>query len=74
MIQDHFKLQVPFWVIVSRLNNFNNIVFIIIGAFIAGWLISVLVYKLKKYGAVDEKAADEKAANEREAAVPVGTR
>ncbi len=79
VIQDHFRLHGPFWDIVSRLNNFNNLGFIIIGTFIVGWLVSVLVYKLRKYGAADEREADEREADEREAdewetAVPARTR
>ena len=69
VIQDHFKLQGHFWDMVTRLNNFNNLGFIIIGAFLFGWLVSVLVYKRKKYGTRDEKAGDE-----RDTALPVGTR
>ena len=59
VIQDHYKLQGPFWNVVSRLNNFDNLGYIIIGAFVAGWLVSVLVYKLKKYGSVGEAGAEE---------------
>ena len=52
IVQAQFRLQGEFWGIVSRL-NFNNLGFVIIGTFMAGWLVSVLVYKWKKYETVD---------------------
>ncbi|MGI4787373.1 MAG: HoxN/HupN/NixA family nickel/cobalt transporter [Janthinobacterium lividum] len=51
VIQAQFKLQGSFWSLVSRL-NFDNLGFVIIGTFLAGWLVSVLVYKWKKYETV----------------------
>ena len=68
IVQAQFHLRGAFWNTVGRL-DFDNLGFVIIGTFLAGWLVSVLVYKWKKYETVEEKVAEE-----REAAVPAGTR
>ncbi len=59
--QDRFHLHGLFWDLVARL-NFNNLGFVIVGTFVAGWLVSMLVYKWKKYETVGEKIAEEKTA------------
>jgi high-affinity nickel-transport protein len=51
IIQAQFQLTGSFWNLVARL-NFDNLGFVIIGTFLAGWLVSVLVYKWKKYEAI----------------------
>ena len=58
IIQAQFRLTGRFWNLVARL-NFDNLGFVIIGTFVAGWLVSVLVYKWKKYETV-EAAVPEK--------------
>ncbi len=58
VVQGQFKLHGSFWDLVGRL-NFDNLGFVIIGTFVIGWLVSMLVYKWKKYETV-ETAAPEK--------------
>ncbi len=57
IVQAQFKLTGGFWDLVARL-NFDNLGFVIIGTFVIGWLVSMLVYKWKKYEAVGEEAAE----------------
>ena len=67
IVQAQFKLTGGFWKLVARL-KFDNLGFVIIGTFVAGWLVSVLVYKWKKYetvGEAAEAAAPEKTLVER---------
>ncbi len=50
LIADQLGLTGWFWDGVGALNdNFNSLGFIIIGVFIAAWIISVLVYRYKRY-------------------------
>jgi len=58
VVQAQFKLSGGFWDLVARL-NFDNLGFVIVGTFVIGWLVSMLVYKWKKYETV-ETAAPEK--------------
>lgn len=57
IVQAQFNLHGAFWNLVARL-NFDNLGFVIIGTFVAGWLVSMLVYKWKKYEAMGEEAAE----------------
>ena len=57
IVQAQFKLTGGFWNLVARL-NFDNLGFVIIGTFVAGWLVSMLVYKWKKYETVGENTAE----------------
>jgi high-affinity nickel-transport protein len=59
IMQAQFNLHGSFWDVVARL-NFDNLGFVIIGTFVAGWLVSMLVYKWKKYETVGEKRVEEK--------------
>ena len=63
IVQAQFRLTGSFWGLVARL-NFNNLGFVIIGTFVAGWLVSMLVYKWKKYETV-EAGVSEKVLAER---------
>ncbi len=56
IVQAQFKLTGGFWDLVARL-NFDNLGFVIIGTFVIGWLVSMLVYKWKKYEMVGEETA-----------------
>ncbi len=56
VVQARFHPRGAFWDGVGRL-NFDNLGFVIIGTFIAGWLVSMLVYKWKKYEAVEQRPA-----------------
>ena len=50
LLADQFNLKGSFWDVIGILNdNFNNLGFVIIGVFIAAWLISYLVYKIKRF-------------------------
>ena len=59
IVQAQFHLSGPFWDLVARL-DFSSLGFVIIGTFAAGWLVSVAVYKWKKYEAVEERTAEER--------------
>ncbi len=54
LIGDRFKLEGPFWEDIGALNdNFGVVGFVIIGVFVASWLISALVYRLKRYDEIE---------------------
>ena len=57
IVQAQFHLSGPFWGLVARL-NFDNLGFVIIGTFVTGWLVSVVIYKWKKYEAVGSEEAE----------------
>jgi len=57
IVQAQFNLHGTFWNLVARL-NFDNLGFVIIGTFVAGWLVSMLVYKWKKYETVGQGMAE----------------
>ncbi|HEY2036781.1 MAG TPA: hypothetical protein VGG96_07190, partial [Steroidobacteraceae bacterium] len=50
LIEDHAHLSGTFWDAITVLNgNFNGLGFMIIGIFIAAWIISMLVYRYKGF-------------------------
>lgn len=50
LIADEFNLQGWFWTLMGALNGrFGSIGYIIIGIFVLSWVVSTLVYKLKRY-------------------------
>ena len=50
LLAGRLKLDGAFWDAIGSLNdNFNNLGFVIIGIFIAAWLASFIVYRLKGY-------------------------
>jgi high-affinity nickel-transport protein len=50
LVQGTFDLSGPFWDFVSALNNhFGMLGYLIIGIFIASWMVSVMVYRLRRY-------------------------
>lgn len=54
LLGDQLKLKGVFWDTIGTLNdNFNNLGFVIIGVFIAAWLISYLVYRIARYDDLD---------------------
>jgi high-affinity nickel-transport protein len=54
LIGDQLALKGGFWeAIVSLNDNFNNLGFVIIGVFLAAWVVSYLIYKAKKLDDVD---------------------
>ena len=60
LVGDQFRLTGPFWNFVGRLNdNFGTLGYLIIGIFVASWLISIAIYRAKGY----EKLAASEPAN-----------
>jgi len=56
LIGDKLELKGGFWESIGSLNdNFGNIGFVIIGVFVASWLVSAVIYRLKGY---DQLGAD----------------
>lgn len=56
LISGKLDLQGPVWTVVGTLNdNFGTLGYIIIGIFLLSWLISVMVYRLKNFDALDVK-------------------
>jgi high-affinity nickel-transport protein len=54
LIGDKFSLQGGFWDLVGDLNDdFGEIGYLIIGIFAASWLISSLIYRLKRYDEIE---------------------
>ena len=51
LIGDQFRLDGAFWSAISRLNdNLTAFGVIVVGIFVASWLISGLIYRVKGYG------------------------
>jgi high-affinity nickel-transport protein len=54
LIANQFSLSHGFWGLIGNLNdNFNDIGFAIIGVFIASWLLSFVIYRLKGFDRLD---------------------
>jgi len=54
LIADQLNLQGPFWDSVGALNdNFGMLGYIIIGFFVASWLISAIIYRVRKYDEIE---------------------
>jgi high-affinity nickel-transport protein len=54
IVADRFNLTGGFWNAVGRVNdNWGELGFIIIGVFIASWIISIAVYRLQRYDEFD---------------------
>jgi high-affinity nickel-transport protein len=54
LVGDQLNLGGPFWDAVGSLNdNFGNIGFVIIGVFIAAWVVSAAIYRLRGYDRLD---------------------
>jgi nickel/cobalt transporter (NiCoT) family protein len=54
LVADHLNPEGGFWRAIAALNrNFGSLGFLIIGLFIASWLISMLVYRLKRYDEIE---------------------
>jgi high-affinity nickel-transport protein len=59
LVQGEMNLSGGMWNAVAALNNnFGILGYVIIGIFIASWLISVLFYKLNRYDEIDVKIAE----------------
>jgi high-affinity nickel-transport protein len=58
LIGDQFKMEGPFWEFIGALNdNFGVLGYIIIGVFVASWLASVLIYRIKRYDELETASA-----------------
>ncbi|MEO7202511.1 MAG: HoxN/HupN/NixA family nickel/cobalt transporter [Candidatus Tumulicola sp.] len=54
IVADRFNLTGGFWNAVGRVNdNWGELGFVIIGVFIASWIISIAVYRLQRYDEFD---------------------
>ena len=61
IIQSQMNLQGPFWNAIGNLStNFGLIGGAIIGLFILSWIISTIIYKVKRYDDIEVKAGDNK--------------
>jgi len=57
LIADQLNLQGAFWASVGALNdNFGMLGYIIIGFFVASWLISAIIYRVRKYDKIEVRA------------------
>ncbi len=60
IIGGQLRLRGPFWDRLADLsNNFGFLGFAIIGVFIAAWLLSTIVYRLRGYDSIDVTATTE---------------
>ena len=56
LAQSEFLLPGPFWNTIAALNNnFGVLGYVIIGFFIAAWIVSITIYKLRRYDEVEAK-------------------
>jgi high-affinity nickel-transport protein len=56
LISDKLAMQGPVWEVIGKLNdNFGTLGYIIIGIFIASWAISVILYRVKGFDALEVK-------------------
>jgi len=54
LVADHLNPEGGFWRAIAALNrNFGSLGFLIIALFIASWLVSMLVYRLKRYDEIE---------------------
>ena len=57
LIGGAFKLEGPFWDAIGALNdNFGVLGYLIIGVFALSWLISIVIYRVNGYDAIEVKA------------------
>jgi high-affinity nickel-transport protein len=56
LIGDRFNMKGAFWDVVGSLNgNFGSIGFVIIGVFIAAWVISAVIYRVRGYDRLEAR-------------------
>jgi high-affinity nickel-transport protein len=59
LIQGELDLSGPFWSPIAALNNnFGTLGYVIIGIFMASWIASVALYKMKRYDDIDVTLAE----------------
>ena len=58
LVADRLKLEGGFWNAVGELNdNFGALGFVIIGLFLVSWIVSVAIYRYKRYDDIEASAA-----------------
>ena len=58
LIQGELDLSGPFWDPIASLNNnFGTLGYVIIGIFVMSWIVSVAIYKLRRYDEIEVTAA-----------------
>jgi high-affinity nickel-transport protein len=56
LLQDNFGLKGPFWDSIGSLNeHFGLLGYIVIGIFIVSWIVSIAIYKLRRYDDITVK-------------------
>ncbi len=56
LVSDTFRLEGAFWDAIGSLNeNFGVLGYVIIGVFAAAWLISIVIYRVRGYDAIEVK-------------------
>jgi high-affinity nickel-transport protein len=56
LLQDNFRLKGPFWDSIGSLNeHFGLLGYIVIGIFIVSWIVSIAIYKLRRYDDITVK-------------------
>jgi high-affinity nickel-transport protein len=54
LVADKLTLEGPFWSFVLALNeNFGTLGYLIIAIFVTCWLLSVVIYKLRRYDRIE---------------------
>jgi high-affinity nickel-transport protein len=54
LVADRFALDGPFWGAIIGLNeNFGTIGYLIIGIFVLSWLVSALIYRIRRYDTIE---------------------
>lgn len=54
LLADKLSLEGPFWSFIGGLNeHFGTLGYLIIAVFVASWLVSVLVYRIKRYDRIE---------------------
>jgi high-affinity nickel-transport protein len=54
LIADHLHLQGSFWTFIGRLNNnFGVLGYVIVGFFVASWVISLAIYRWRRFDALE---------------------
>jgi high-affinity nickel-transport protein len=57
LIADKLNLQGGFWDLVGALNgNFGTIGYLIVGIFVAAWIVSAVIYRVKRYDEIEVTA------------------
>ena len=59
LVQGELGLSGPFWDPIAALNNnFGTLGYVIIGIFMVSWVVSVVLYKMKRYDDIEVITAE----------------